>query len=48
VKVAGKSLYLLLIKNPAGFTQVVETFLMGRQNSKVLFAVNDLAADGRM
>jgi UDP-N-acetylmuramyl tripeptide synthase len=47
VEVEGKSLYLLLIKNPAGFTQVLETFLVGRQGARVMFAVNDLLADGR-
>lgn len=47
VEVDGRKLYLLLIKNPAGFTQVVETFLAGQPDLKVLFAINDLDADGR-
>jgi UDP-N-acetylmuramyl tripeptide synthase len=47
VQVGKKVLYLLLIKNPAGFTQVVETFFVGKEGVSVLFAVNDLAADGR-
>jgi UDP-N-acetylmuramyl tripeptide synthase len=47
VQLDGRTLYLLLIKNPAGFAQVLETFLIGRPNVRVLMAVNDLGADGR-
>jgi UDP-N-acetylmuramyl tripeptide synthase len=47
VRLKGRTLYLLLIKNPAGFTQVLETFLAGQEGVPVLFAINDLAADGR-
>lgn len=47
VTVRDRTLYLLLIKNPAGFSQVLETFLIGRREPHVLMAVNDLAADGR-
>ena len=47
VEVDGRKLYLLLIKNPAGFTQVLETFLIGRPKLNVLIAINDLDADGR-
>jgi UDP-N-acetylmuramyl tripeptide synthase len=47
VELDGKTLYLLLIKNPAGFTQVLETFLIGQPGLHVLMAVNDLDADGR-
>lgn len=47
LELAGRKLFLLLIKNPAGFTQVLETFLISQHASTVLFAVNDNAADGR-
>jgi UDP-N-acetylmuramyl tripeptide synthase len=47
VEVDGRILYLLLIKNPAGFTQVLETFLAAGDNLNILIAVNDFAADGR-
>lgn len=47
VTLQGRRLYLLLIKNPAGFTQVLETFLIGRPDLRVLLAINDLDADGR-
>ncbi len=47
VELAGRTVYLLLIKNPAGFTQVLETFLIGQPDATVLFAINDNAADGR-
>ncbi|HEY2004151.1 MAG TPA: MurT ligase domain-containing protein [Candidatus Saccharimonadia bacterium] len=46
VSLEGRTVYLLLIKNPAGFTQVLETFLM-RRGLKVMLAINDLDADGR-
>ncbi|MDX6250920.1 MAG: hypothetical protein QOF10_4280 [Kribbellaceae bacterium] len=47
VRLDGRTLYVLLIKNPVGFTQVLDTFLIGRPNLRVLMAVNDLAADSR-
>ena len=47
VKVGKKTLYLLLIKNPAGFTQIVETFLRGNVGQNVMLAINDKPADGR-
>ena len=47
VEVDGRTLVLLLIKNPAGFTQVLQTFVIGREAVRALFVINDLAADGR-
>jgi UDP-N-acetylmuramyl tripeptide synthase len=47
VKLGSKTMYLLLIKNPAGFTQIVETFLRDQKGAPVLFAINDNPADGR-
>jgi lipid II isoglutaminyl synthase (glutamine-hydrolysing) len=47
LELEGRTLYLLLIKNPAGFTQVLETFLVGRPDLRILMAINDLPADGR-
>ncbi len=47
VQIDGRTLCLLLIKNPAGFTQVLQTFVIGTEAVRVLFVVNDLAADGR-
>ncbi len=43
----GRLIYLLLIKNPVGFSQIIETFLVGSKEQRVLIAINDLAADGR-
>ncbi|MFF0345052.1 MurT ligase domain-containing protein [Kribbella sp. NPDC004875] len=43
----GRTVWLLLIKNPTGFAQVLDTFLVGRAPLRVLIAVNDLPADGR-
>jgi UDP-N-acetylmuramyl tripeptide synthase len=43
----GRQLYLLLIKNPTGCTQVIETFLVRADAPKVVLAINDNYADGR-
>jgi UDP-N-acetylmuramyl tripeptide synthase len=43
----GHKLTLLLIKNPTGATQVLETFLVRADAPKVLIAINDNYADGR-
>lgn len=47
VEVEGRHVVLLLVKNPAGFTQVLETFLIGRKQAAVMMAINDNDADGR-
>jgi len=47
VELDGRKLYLLLIKNPAGFTQVLETFLLGHKHLRALMIINDNHADGR-
>ena len=47
VELRGRTLWLLLVKNPAGFTQVLDTFLVDRSDLHVMFVINDLAADGR-
>lgn len=47
VEIDGRTLCLLLIKNPAGFTQVLQTFVIGREAVRAMFVINDLAADGR-
>jgi UDP-N-acetylmuramyl tripeptide synthase len=44
----GRQVYLLLIKNPTGFNQVIQTFLKNhKQNSHIMIAINDNFADGR-
>jgi UDP-N-acetylmuramyl tripeptide synthase len=47
MRLKGRKLWILLIKNPAGFTQVLETFLLGRTKANVLLAIHDRDADGR-
>lgn len=47
IRYRGRTFCLLLIKNPAGFAQVVQTFLMNRRHTSILLAINDLDADGR-
>lgn len=47
-KYNGRQVYLLLIKNPTGFNQVIQTFLQKhKQNSQIMIAINDNFADGR-
>lgn len=43
----GRFLKLILVKNPAGFTQVLETFLRNCSGASIVIGVNDLDADGR-
>ncbi|HSX41379.1 MAG TPA: Mur ligase family protein [Candidatus Saccharimonadales bacterium] len=43
----GKKLNLLLVKNPTGFNQVIQTFMLKKKQQKVLFIINDNFADGR-
>lgn len=47
VSVGSKRLYLLLVKNPTGFNQVIHTFLLKNKQQNVLFVINDNFADGR-
>jgi UDP-N-acetylmuramyl tripeptide synthase len=47
VELEGRKLYLLLIKNPAGFAQVLETFLLSQEQPRALMVINDNFADGR-
>lgn len=43
----GRRLSLLLIKNPTGCAQILETFLAREHGKPVLIAINDNYADGR-
>lgn len=52
VKIDGKDIFLLLIKNPTGFNQIIQTFFSKTENRKpktvrLLIAINDKFADGR-
>jgi UDP-N-acetylmuramyl tripeptide synthase len=43
-----KRLQIMLIKNPTGFNQIIQTFLKPKpQTNPVLFCINDNIADGR-
>jgi len=43
-----KTIEMMLIKNPTGFNQIIQTFLQPKpQDTPVLFAINDKIADGR-
>ena len=39
--------FLLLIKNPVGFNEILRTFVTGGESKNVLIAINDNHADGR-
>lgn len=43
----GRDVQILLVKNPAGFNEVLRTVLAGGPLPVVLIAINDLIADGR-
>jgi lipid II isoglutaminyl synthase (glutamine-hydrolysing) len=47
IDVRGKSLLMLLIKNPAGANEVLRTLLVGGGPKLALVALNDAIADGR-
>jgi lipid II isoglutaminyl synthase (glutamine-hydrolysing) len=47
IQLGGRQVYLLLIKNPTGFNQVIQTFLVPHPDRNLLVAINDNFADGR-
>jgi lipid II isoglutaminyl synthase (glutamine-hydrolysing) len=47
VKAGDKEAFLLLIKNPMGFNEILRTFVTGGEARNVLIAINDNHADGR-
>jgi UDP-N-acetylmuramyl tripeptide synthase len=47
IEVAGRSIRLVLVKNPVGFAQVIDTFLRDDPTTPLLIGLNDAAADGR-
>jgi UDP-N-acetylmuramyl tripeptide synthase len=47
IELDGKSLLVLLIKNPAGANEAIRTLLTGTAPTLVLAALNDATADGR-
>ena len=47
VKAGDREAFLLLIKNPVGFNEILHTFVTGSDAKNVLIAINDNDADGR-
>ncbi|TCJ20714.1 DUF1727 domain-containing protein [Rubrobacter taiwanensis] len=47
VRAGDREVFLLLIKNPVGFNEILRTFLAGGEAQNVLIAINDNHADGR-
>jgi len=45
--VNGKKVFIALVKNPAGFNEILRTIFRNRVKKYVLIAINDLIADGR-
>jgi UDP-N-acetylmuramyl tripeptide synthase len=43
----GRSLLLLLIKNPTGLNQIIQTYLTREKDRLLVFVINDNYADGR-
>lgn len=42
----GKRIFLMLVKNPTGFTQTIETLTFDKKQKTILVALNDNFADG--
>jgi lipid II isoglutaminyl synthase (glutamine-hydrolysing) len=47
LEVDGRKLHLLLVKNPTGFNQIIQTFLLQEKQQNLLIIINDNFADGR-
>jgi UDP-N-acetylmuramyl tripeptide synthase len=47
VDVQGRRLQLLLVKNPTGFNQIIQTFLAEDNGTRLMLVINDGFADGR-
>lgn len=47
VELSGRKLQLLLVKNPTGFNQVIQTYQLQTTKQPLMIALNDLIADGR-
>ncbi|MBA3655188.1 MAG: DUF1727 domain-containing protein [Actinobacteria bacterium] len=47
VDVHGRGLRIILVKNPAGFNQIIQTFLGHPKGTRLMLAINDGLADGR-
>ena len=47
LSVGTKKIYLLLVKNPTGFNQIIQTFLLTKKHQNIIFIINDNFADGR-
>ncbi len=47
VQAGDREAFLLLIKNPVGFNEILRTFVTGGDAKNVLIAINDNHADGR-
>lgn len=47
IRYQDRDFYLLLVKNPVGFNQILETFVLARPDVPVLIVINDNFADSR-
>lgn len=46
IKIGNKNVFILLVKNPTGFTQALETLTFDNKPKNLMFALNDNFADG--
>jgi len=47
IDLEGRSILMLLIKNPTGLNQIIQTYLLREKSNLLVFAINDNFADGR-
>ena len=47
IEIGGKTIFLGLVKNPAGFNEILRTLFKENSKKYVLIAINDKLADGR-
>ena len=47
VDLEGRDLQLVLVKNPTGFNQIIQTFLAEPKRTRLMLVINDGFADGR-
>jgi UDP-N-acetylmuramyl tripeptide synthase len=47
IEFEGKRLYIALVKNPAGFNEIIRLLKLIKKEKNLLIAINDLIADGR-
>ncbi len=47
IDIEGKEVNIILVKNPAGYNQAIDTLSLGKDSMSIAFLLNDNYADGR-